>query len=96
MVDKKWASYLFQKRDIWYFSRHVPVDIRGHYRSERIVRSLRTKSCAKVSKTGAVWPDHRESVWAGIRLRHLGLRLSFEDALSPSSRGPALTVALET
>ena len=96
MVDKKRDSYLFQKRDIWYFSRHVPVDIRGHYRSERIVRSLRTKSYAKASKTAAVWSDHLESVWAGIRLRHLGLGPSFEDALSPSSKGPALTAALET
>ena len=96
MVDKKRDSYLFQKRDIWYFSRHVPVDIRGHYRSERIVRSLRTKSYAKAAKTAAVWSDHLESVWAGIRLRHLGLGPSFEDALSPSSKGPALTAALET
>ena len=96
MVDKKRDSYLFQKRDVWYFSRHVPVDIRGHYRSERIVRSLRTKSYAKASKTAAVWSDHLESVWAGIRLRHLGLGPSFEDALSPSSKGPALTAALET
>ncbi|MGZ0188452.1 MAG: DUF6538 domain-containing protein [Alphaproteobacteria bacterium] len=91
MVDKKRDSYLFQKRDIWYFSRHVPVDIRGHYRSERIVRSLRTKSYAKAAKTAAVWSDHLESVWAGIRLRHLGLGPSFEDALSPSSKGPAVT-----
>ena len=96
MVDKKRDSYLFQKRDVWYFSRHVPVDIRGHYRSERIVRSLRTKSYANASKTAAVWSDHLESVWAGIRLRHLGLGPSFEDALSPSSKGPALTAALET
>ena len=95
MVDKKRDSYLFQKRDIWYFSRHVPVDIRGHYRSERIVRSLRTKSYAKASKTAAVWSDHLESVWAGIRLRHLGLGPSFEDAAQkPAAAGPSLTAAL--
>ncbi len=95
MVDKKRDSYLFQKRDIWYFSRHVPVDIRGHYRSERIVRSLRTKSYAKASKTAAVWSDHLESVWAGIRLRHLGLGPSFEDAAhKPAAAGPSLTAAL--
>jgi integrase len=43
-----------------------------------------------------VWSDHLESVWAGIGLRHLGLGPSFEDALLPSSKGPALTAALET
>ena len=73
----------------------MPVDIRGHYRYEKIVRSLRTKSYSKASKTAAVWSDHLESIWAGIRLRHLGIGPSFEDvAQKPAATDPSLTAAL--
>jgi integrase len=96
MVDKKSDSYLFQKRGVWYFSRHSPVDVRGHYRCKRLVRSLRTKSFSKASKTALVWSDHLESVWSGIRLRHLGLGPSFEEVTLSSSNVPTLSKALET
>ena len=96
MVDKKSDSYLFQKRGIWYFSRHIPVDVRGHYPCKRLVRSLRTKSHAKASKTALVWSDHLESVWSGIRLKHLGLGPSFEEVTLSSSNAPTLTTALDT
>ena len=96
MVDKSTDAYLFQKRGIWYFSRHVPVDIRGHYPCKRLVRSLRTKSHSKASKTALVWSDHLESVWSGIRLRHLGLGPSFEEVTLSSSNAPTLTDALDT
>ena len=42
--------YLYQKRDIYYFSRRVPKDLEDHYRSSKITLSLRTKSL-KVAKT---------------------------------------------
>jgi integrase len=96
MVDKNTDSYLFQKRGIWYFSRHIPVDVRGHYPCKRLVRSLRTKSHAKASKTALVWSNHLESVWSGIRLKHLGLGPSFEGVTLSSSNAPALTTALDT
>jgi hypothetical protein len=96
MIDKISDPYLFQKRGIWYFSRHVPVDVRGYYKQSRIVRSLRTKSRVKASKTASVWSDHLESVWSGIRLRHLGLGPSFEEVTLSSSNVPTLSKALET
>jgi hypothetical protein len=96
MVDKISDSYLFQKRGIWYFSRHVPVDVRGHYKQSRIVRSLRTKSLVKASKTALVWSDHLESVWSGIRLRHLGIGHSFEENVFSTNDAPTLTEALDT
>ena len=44
MLATKSNSYTFQKDDVWYFSRRVPVDLRRHYRTGRIAYSLRTKS----------------------------------------------------
>ena len=96
MVNKVSDSYLFQKRGVWYFSRHVPVDVRGYYKQSRIVRSLRTKSRVKASKTALVLSDQLESVWAGIRLRHLGIGHSFEENVPLTTNAPTLTEALDT
>jgi integrase len=96
MVDKKRDSYLFLKRDIWYFSRHVPIDVRGHYRSERIVRSLRTRSHSKAIKTSIVWCEQLERIWAGIRLLNIGLGPSFDQVSSQPVVGPKLSAALAT
>ena len=94
MVDKKTDSYLFQKRGIWYFSKHVPVDVRGHYPQPRIVRSLRTRSHSKASRTATVWCEQLESVWAGIRVRHFGIGPSLEQITRQPVGGPKLSSAL--
>jgi hypothetical protein len=94
MVDKKTDSYLFQKRGIWYFSKHVPVDVRGHYPQPRIVRSLRTRLHSKASRTATVWCEQLESVWAGIRVRHFGIGPSLEQITRQPVGGPKLSSAL--
>jgi hypothetical protein len=38
------APFLYTKRGVYYFSRRVPEDLRGHYKSHRVAFSLRTKS----------------------------------------------------
>ena len=73
MVDTFGTHYLYRKRGIFYFSRHVPVDVRAHYGFSRIIRSLRTKSHSRAVKTAVVWSEHLEHAWANIRLQHLGL-----------------------
>ena len=44
MVDKLKRKYLYQKRDVFYFSKQVPKDLKHHYTKDRIVVSLKTKS----------------------------------------------------
>ena len=73
MVDTFGTHYLYRKRGIFYFSRHVPVDVRPHYGFSRIIRSLRTKSHSRAVKTAIVWSEHLEQAWANIRLQHLGV-----------------------
>ena len=43
------VTYIYQKRDVYYFSRRVPKDLEAYYRSSKITLSLRTKS-SKVAK----------------------------------------------
>jgi len=97
MVDTFGTHYLYRKRDVFYFSRHVPVDVRAHYGFGRIVRSLRTKSHSRAVKTAIVWSEHLEQAWANIRLQHLGvLSLSPVVHQSHGSVGPTISEALET
>ena len=50
MVDKSCASYLYQKRSVYYFSKQVPCDVRQHYKRDRIVISLKTKSVSSAKR----------------------------------------------
>ena len=38
------ANYLWQKRGVFYFVRHVPNDVQKHYERPRIVICLKTNS----------------------------------------------------
>lgn len=38
------AHFLFQKGDVYYFTRRIPSDLKGHYQCGRITVSLKTKS----------------------------------------------------
>ena len=44
MVDKIVPRYMYQKDGTYYFSRHVPNDVRHHYACDRIVICLKTSS----------------------------------------------------
>ncbi|MGC6535088.1 MAG: DUF6538 domain-containing protein, partial [Parvibaculales bacterium] len=43
MVDQS-PSYLFTKRDVYYYSRRIPPNMRAIYGKKRLVVSLGTKS----------------------------------------------------
>ena len=43
MVDKN-AHYLMCKGGVFYFTRHVPNDLKRHYETPRIVICLKTRS----------------------------------------------------
>ena len=44
------VRYIYQKRDVYYFSRRVPKDLEEFYKSSKITLSLRTK-LSKAAKT---------------------------------------------
>ena len=46
MVDKLKYKYLYQKRNIYYFFKQIPKDIRNHYLKDRMIICLKTK-CSK-------------------------------------------------
>ena len=50
MVDHLKVKYTFKKRDIFYFTKRVPKDIRSHYTKDRIIICLKTKSDASAAR----------------------------------------------
>lgn len=61
MVDTNPAKYLFQKRRVFYYSRHIPTDLREHYKTRRLVFSLKTKSQSTAEK-------HRDPYLKGLMI----------------------------
>jgi hypothetical protein len=46
---QKHPQYTYTKRDVYYFSKVIPSDIRHHYSKPRITQSLKTKSTQKAA-----------------------------------------------
>ena len=67
-VDKLCASYLYKRDGTYYFSEHVPCDVEHHYRSKRIVMSLRTKSASRASRACQSLLQRLEDYWLSLRL----------------------------
>jgi hypothetical protein len=64
------SQYLFTKRSIFYFSRRVPDDLRGHYTSNRIVLSLRTMSRKIALVRAATFATKLDDDWLTLRWRN--------------------------
>ena len=46
---QKNPQHTYTKRDVYYFSRVIPNDLRNHYTKPRIIQSLKTKSAHRAS-----------------------------------------------
>ena len=73
MVDNLTYSYLYTKRDVYYFSKHVPKDIRSHYKRGRIVICLKTKSQFVASRACKSLIQRLEDCWMSLRLSTLSI-----------------------
>lgn len=94
----KSSQYLFEKRGYFYFSRRVPSDLLGSYKTPRVVFSLKTKSLHIARSRANSLSSKLEEEWHTLRLinkesvlsRFLITRSNFDS--TPSS-APKLTEA---
>ena len=100
MVDKFDASYLYQKRGVYYFSKQVPCDVRQHYKRDRIVICLKTKSVSRANRMCNSILQRLHDYWLSLRLSamplpaaHLVHDSNGHGQLSP---GPTLSEARDT
>lgn len=62
--------YTYIRNGIYYFSRFVPKDLQQHYRSDRLVQSLRTRSPAKAKQAASLLAARLDEYWLDLRLRN--------------------------
>ena len=73
MVDKNGSSFLYRKRDVFYFSKQVPCDIKAHYSRQRVVICLKTKSKGVAERLTKSLLQRLEDYWLSLRLRNMTL-----------------------
>ena len=69
MVDKNCGRYLYRKRGVFYFSRHVPIDMRAHHGRSRIVVCLKTKSGNAAVKGSQALAQKLDDYWLSLRIQ---------------------------
>ena len=98
MVDKNCGRYLYLKRGVYYFSRHVPIDVGQHHDCKRIVICLKTKSHDAADRAARSIAYKLDEYWLGLRLQTMPVRTVHQPVFLPEVTGPAaptLSAALE-
>ena len=97
---QKHPSYTFVKDSIYYFSKAVPSDLRHHYKSSRIVQSLRTKSPLQAGTAAKLLSSRLDDYWLGLRLKQIEIPaahlLISQASIKLDSSLPTIDEAMET
>ena len=68
---QKHPQHTYTKRDVYYFSRVIPSDLRNHYTKPRIIQSLKTKSVHRASVASKMLSSKLDDYWLGLRLKQI-------------------------
>ena len=100
MVDKLNRKYLYQKRDVFYFSKQVPQDLKHHYAKDRIVVSLKTKSVKEAYHLSQNMLLKLNQYWFTLRINNGDLSIIPTQITQQNSpkrvQNPSLSDALQT
>ena len=75
MVSKS-SEYLWKKNEVFYFRRHVPVDVQKHYERSSIVICLKTKSKPSALRASKSIASKLDDFWFKMRLADLDVPAS--------------------
>ncbi len=99
MVDKN-AHYLMCKGGVYYFTRHVPNDLKEQYNAPRIVICLKTKNKNSALKASRSMAGKLDDFWLQLRVANMDIpaidKLTTQQPLKVvKSYAPTLSDALE-
>jgi len=77
------VHYIYQKRDVYYFSRRVPKDLEEFYKSSKITLSLRGLGLPKVKGRVISFRKFTTSSYNTIFLRHQRTLTASADRIYP-------------
>ena len=98
MTYKIFPSYIRNRDGIYHFIRRIPVDLQGHYRSDRVCLSLRTKSEPKALQVAGSISQRLDDYWSGLRLQKMdvpAIHLLISDNDDARHDSPTLKEAVE-
>lgn len=62
------STFLYKRGPIYYFRRHIPLDLHHHYKSRIICTSLRTRSLSLAQRSASVMASKLDTEWMTLRL----------------------------
>jgi integrase len=68
---QKHPQHTYIKRDVYYFSRVIPSDLKHHYSKPRIIQSLKTKSAHRATVASKMLSAKLDDYWLGLRLKQV-------------------------
>ena len=97
---QKHPRHTYIKRDVYYFSRVIPSDLKHHYSKPRIIQSLKTKSAHRATVASKMLSAKLDDYWLGLRLKQVDVPaahlLVSGATLNLESNLPTIDEALET
>ena len=99
MVDKN-SHYLMCKGGVYYFTRHVPKNLKEHYNAPRIVICLKTRNKNSALKASTSMAGKLDDFWLQLRVANMDIpavdKLTTQQPLKVvKSYAPTLSDALE-
>ena len=95
MVDKLRCKYIYKKRNVYYFSKHVPQDVSSYYDRKRIIFSLKTKSSHHALHLSKSYTQQLEDEWLAIRIKKFKTFMKLDNASLTESNAPLLSSSLD-
>ena len=90
MLYTREAPYVYPRDSIYYFNRRIPKDLQRHYRCDRIIVSLHTKSPHAAKTKSVTLAAQLDEEWFTLRwrqkdnpLRHLLSDAEYEPSTAP-------------
>ena len=97
---QKHPQHTYIKRDVYYFSRVIPSDLKHHYSKPRIIQSLKTKSAHRATVASKMLSAKLDDYWLGLRLKQIDVPASHllvsGATVNLESNLPTIDEALET
>ena len=97
---QKHPQHTYIKRDVYYFSRVIPSDLKHHYSKPRIIQSLKTKSAHRATVASKMLSAKLDDYWLGLRLKQVDVPASHllvsGATVNLESNLPTIDEALET
>ena len=93
LMYKYTHSHLSVRSGIFYFVRRIPVDVRQHYKADRISLSLRTSAISKAVRAAQSINQRLEDYWLVLRLQQIDIPAINLVRESPAESQPSINLS---